>query len=160
MNPSTQIIVETISSAVPVAPTPQVNFEKRIEQYVKLRDLIKQMNQAHKDKMKVYNETLETLEGVLLTALNATGQDSAKTAAGTVYKTPKRTATLADAKAFQDWVKQHDAWDFVDWKANVTAVTDYIKEQNQLVADGTQAEPIPLPGVNYNETIEVGVRRK
>jgi len=42
-----------------------------------------------------------------------------------------------------------EAWDLLDRKANVTAVSDFIEENNA-----------PPPGVNFSTTYVVGVRRK
>ena len=120
----------------------------RVAQYVKLRDLIKEKNDAHKAAMKTHNETLEQLNSVLLSHLNNVGANSASTDGGTVYRTEKKSASLADAKTFMDFVIANNAWDLLDRKANVTAVEEFIK--------GNSAPP---PGVNFSSTYIVGVRR-
>jgi hypothetical protein len=143
------------------APMPAaINFEKRVEQFVRLRDEIKRIEQQQKDVLKPYKETLEKLKSVLLGYLNAVNTDSTKTAAGTVYRTVKKSASIADMTAFQAWVITQGDWNLVDWKANVTAVADYLADQEQKVATGAQMEVVPLPGVNFTQTIDVGVRRK
>jgi hypothetical protein len=120
----------------------------RVAQYVKLRDLIKEKNDAHKLAMKTHNETLEQLNSVLLSHLNNVGANSASTDNGTVYRTEKKSASLADGKLFMDYVIAQGAWDLLDRKANVTAVEEFIKGNNA-----------PPPGVNFSSTYVVGVRR-
>jgi hypothetical protein len=124
------------------------DIAKRIEQFVKLRDLIKQKNDAHKKVMTPYNETLEQLNSLLLAHLNTVSGNSVSTDAGTVYRTEKKSASLADGQAFMNYVIANNAWDLLDRKANVVAVEDFIKGNNT-----------PPPGVNYSCTQVVGVRR-
>lgn len=121
----------------------------RVDQYVKLRDLIKAKDDAHKTAMKPYRETLEQLNSVLLAHLNSIGGQSVSTEFGTVYRTEKSSASLADASAFMDYVIANQAFDLLDRKANVTAVEEFIKENNS-----------PPPGVNYQSRFEAGIRRK
>jgi len=129
------------------APT-KVGIDVRVEQYVKLRDKIKDMEAKHKEELKPYKETLEKLNAVILAHLNQVGGESIRTAAGTAYVTEKKTASLADPQAFMEYVVANEAWDLLDRKANVKAVGDYIDEYNA-----------PPPGVNYTSTSVVGVRR-
>lgn len=124
------------------------DIAKRVEQYVKLRDLIKQKNDEHKKAMAPFNETLEKLNSVLLAHLNSINGQSVSTEHGTVYRTEKSSASLADAQAFMDFVIANNAFDLIDRKANVTAVEEFIKENNA-----------PPPGVNYQSRYVAGIRR-
>jgi hypothetical protein len=85
---------------------------------------------------------------VLLNHLNAIGGNSLNTDAGTVYRTEKKSASLSDSTAFMDYVIANSAFDLLDRKANVTAVTEFVKENNT-----------PPPGVNFSSAYVVGVRR-
>ena len=125
-----------------------LDISKRVDQYVRLRDQIKKLDDEHKEKMKPYKEVLDKLNGVLLAHLNEIHGDSVRTGSGTVYRTAKKAASLADADAFMQFVIDNEAWDLLDRKANVTAVSDFIEENG-----GTP------PGVNFSSTYIVGVRR-
>ena len=126
----------------------KVGIDVRVEQYLKLRDKIKEMEARHKEELKPFKETLEKLNSVILAHLTQVGGESIRTAAGTAYVTEKKSATLADPQAFMDYVVSNEAWDLLDRKANVTAVADYISEHSA-----------PPPGVNFSTTNLVGVRR-
>lgn len=130
-------------------PTPAIDIEKRVAQYVALRDKIKELDDAHKAKMAPFREALEQLNGMLLKHLSDVNVDSAITGAGTVYRTAKKSASLADADAFMSYVITTDSWDLLDRKANVSAVEAFITEHKTLP-----------PGVNFNTMHVVGVRRK
>lgn len=128
-----------------------VDIRKRVAQYLALRDKIAAIKEEHKKVLEPYNETLEQLNEVLLNHLNEINSDSAAVnGVGTVYRTAKASASLADASAFMDFVIAHEQWDLLDRKANVTAVQDYMREH---------AGDLP-PGVNFNKRFVAGVRRK
>lgn len=126
----------------------QVTIEQRIDQYVKLRDMIKAKDDAHKKAMEPYRETLEKLNGVMLNHLNTIGADSVKASSGTVYRTTKRSASLEDGDAFMRHVITKEAWELLDRKANVAAVEAYFGENGVLP-----------PGVKISSQQVVGVRR-
>lgn len=128
---------------------PPENIEEMVSQYVRLRDKIKEADDAHKAKLKTSKEYLEILEGKMMEKLNAIGGESVRTAAGTVYRSTKKSATIADGDAFRQFVQENEAFDLVDWKANAPAVSDFINEHQ-----------VPPPGVNFSTTFTVGVRRK
>lgn len=126
-----------------------VDFEKRIGQFVQLRDKIKEMEDRHKAELKPYKEALETLNGMLLGFLLTTGQDNAAVkGVGTAYKKVKKSATIADAAAFRRHVIGGQLWDLIDFRANVTEVSRVIDETGE-----------PPPGINYSTLVDVGVRR-
>lgn len=124
------------------------NIDDLVSQYIRLRDKIKEVEDAHKEKLKTAKEHLEHLNNTLLDRLNQLGGESVKTAHGTVYRTTRRSASIADGDTFRQFVINNEAFDLVDWRANANAVDDFIKEQ--------QAPP---PGVNFSTTYTVGVRR-
>lgn len=128
------------------AQTPVVNFAERVDQYIKLRAKKKEIQDEQKAVIAKYNSALEKLEGLLLSWLEQTGQDNAKTAFGTVYKKERKSASLNDASQFLDYVIENGAWDLMDRKANVTACADYIEEHGSAP-----------PGVTFSREIEVGV---
>jgi hypothetical protein len=127
---------------------PPQNIEELVEQFVKLRDRLKEADDEHKKKTKDAREYLDKLNGKLLERLNEIGGESVKTAAGTVYRTTRRSATIADGDTFRQFVISTEGFDLVDWKANANAVDDFIK------SEGT-----PPPGVNFTTAFTVGVRR-
>ena len=127
---------------------PPVDINTRVGQYVKLRDLIKEKDDFHKEVMKPYRQALEDLNLVLLGHLDTIGVENAKTESGTVYMTAKKSVKIVDEPVFWDFVTTNEAWDLIDKKANVTAVSDYLEEH--------QALP---PGLDITTMNVVGVRR-
>lgn len=124
------------------------NIDELVSHYIRLRDRIKEVEDAHKAKLKDAKDLLEQLNNTLLERLNEMGGESVKTSSGTVYRTTRRSASLADGDAFRQFVIGNDAFDLVDWRANANAIDDFIKN-----------EKAPPPGVNFTMTYTVGVRR-
>ena len=55
---------------------------------------------------------------------------------------------MEDVQAFQNYVVANELFEMLDWKANVKAVEDFLKEFGELP-----------PGVKFTTTNLVGVRR-
>lgn len=128
---------------------PVVDIEKRVGQFVKLRDLKSEIEERHKAELKPINDSLDLLKQVLSRGLDQLNVDSAKTSCGTVSFSSKASAALADKSAFWTYVVTTGQFELLDYKANVTAVKEHI-EKNQGQAP---------PGVNYSVFRDVGVRR-
>lgn len=124
------------------------SIDELVSQYIKLRDKIKEADDAHKKKTEQARAYLDLLNGKLLERLNTLGGESVKTAHGTVYRTTRRSASIADGDTFRQYVIDNEGFDLVDWRANANAVDDFIKEHG-----------VQPPGVNFSTAFTVGVRR-
>lgn len=124
------------------------NIDDLVTQYIRLRDKLKEADEAHKEKTKNARAYLDLLNGKLLERLNDVGGDSVKTPHGTVYRTTRRSASIADGDSFRQYVIENEQFDLVDWRANANAVDDFIKEN-----------AVAPPGVNFSTAFTVGVRR-
>lgn len=124
-------------------------FDVVVDQYVRLRDAIKAADDAHDEKTKPARQRLEQLNDELLVMLNASGQESAKTAHGTCYVTSRKSASVSDAAEFRRFVIGSEAWDLIDFRANASGVEGFIQDNQS-----------PPPGVNFTVVNKVGVRRK
>src|SRR3982751_774705 len=96
----------------------KVDFESLIFAYVTIRDYIQKKNEEHEAFLAGRKQQLEMLNQFLLKALKATGQDSAKTKAGTAYRKSFVSVTVADKEAFRRHVIGTEDWDLIDWRAN------------------------------------------
>jgi hypothetical protein len=133
--------------ATPLTNT--IDVEKRVEQYIKLRDLKADIKSRHEDELKPVTETMVMIEDELKSALQQVNATNMKTDAGTVSLTTKASASAADIDAFWTWIITQGAFDMLDKKPNVTAITEYVKQNG-----------VAPPGVNYSTYQGIGVRRK
>lgn len=123
-------------------------FEKWSGFYVALRDKKREIEERHKEELKDINDTMNKLTEVMMQTLDKIGAQSIKTSQGTVYVSARYSASLADPKAFMDYVIANNKFDLLDRKANATACRDFVAE--------TGSQP---PGVNLSAIRTLGVRR-
>ena len=140
---------ETKPAAPTLPPVTGENVAMYVEKFIKLRDKVKEIEEGHKKQLEPYKTMLVTMNNMLLGHLNDTGADNISLkGVGTFYKSVKTTASLADADAFRRHVIGSEAWDLIDWRANSTAVKQFIDDHGQ-----------PPPGVNTSSVVTAGVRR-
>ena len=121
--------------------------QKMIEAYIKLRDKKSELDKDHKERCKPVVELMDTLEGKLLIALDASGMNSMGSSIGTVYKKIDTSASVEDFTKFEPWAL--DNWEKLDVKPNKTAL-------KEMLASGES----PPPGVKITQLASVGVQRK
>ncbi len=131
-----------------IAKDDVAKFERYIGAYVKQRDIIKEKNDAFAATMKPDTDLLNDLTAWLTNRLETVGAESVKTKAGTVYTTTRYSASLADAKAFMDFIIANNKFELLDRKANAPAVREFVAETGSLP-----------PGANLSAIQTVGVRR-
>lgn len=143
------------------APTTQPpNFDKRVGQYVQVRDKINALKEKHKEELLPWGELLDQLNTEIVGHLNTVGADSVSTAHGTAYKTEKKSVSIADMTAFWTYVVSQGDFDLIDKRANVTAVEAYINRRVEEAQSDPSIIPGPPPGVNFSSRYVAGVRRK
>jgi len=123
--------------------------------YIELRErrsVLKKDYETEDDKLKLM---MEKIESRLQSELTALGVESVKTAHGTVFKTYKEFASVADFDAMLAYIIEHEAWEMFEKRVSKTAVRN-IMEQS---VDGNYVNP-PPPGVNFSRTETVQIRRR
>ena len=123
--------------------------DKRVQQYVQVRDKLKQLEEEYEAQKAPWVEMKNQLEGWMMAYLDTSGADSIKTKHGTCHTITRVTASLADPDAFMKFVIANQKYELLDRRANAQAVRDYVQENKQLP-----------PGANLNTMISLGVRRK
>jgi len=139
---------ETLPVETPEAPPVSATVDKRVSQYIQVRDAIAKAKEKHEAELKPLVDLQNLLTGWLQEFMDTAGAENVKTSHGTCYQSTRYTASLADPEAFMAFVKSTSQYDLLDRKANVTAVKDYVAEHNTLP-----------PGVNLSAIKTVGVRR-
>lgn len=124
-----------------------VKLDKTVAKYIEFRRMEAEMKRRHKEELAPVFAAKEYLEGILLKALNETGQEMARTVAGTCYKTLKTSAQINDVSEFMRFVIGSERWDLLDKKANSPACLALREESGHAP-----------PGVNLDQRWEVGVR--
>ncbi len=124
-------------------------IDKRIAQYVAIREKLREMDAAHEEARKPLEEGINHLASILMDNLDRLGVSSMKTAFGTCYSSTRTTASVSDGDAFMSFVIANQEFDLLERRASATAVKAYVQEH-----DGN----LP-PGVNLNHLRSIGVRK-
>ena len=125
-----------------------MNYDDLVSKYIEFRDAKEAIEKKHKAKLKRINEAMKKIEAMVLEEFNATGQSSAKTEHGTATKMIRTSAKVADRDTFLDFVREEEAWQFIESRVNATAVTEYVEEHDELP-----------PGVDMSKMAWVSFRR-
>lgn len=123
--------MSTIKTHIPATPVAQT-LARRVEQYIRVRDQIDAMEEAHKKRKAPLLEIQNQLTGMMMAWLEQTGADSVKTPNGTFTNTTKTTASLDDPDAFMDFVKANNQFNLMNRVANPTAVRDFVEKNGSL----------------------------
>jgi hypothetical protein len=113
-----------------------------------VRDQLDRLEQRYEKERAPWVEKRKLLEGAALEFLKATGQESARTANGTIHVVTRHTASLADGEAFMEFVMARGLFELLERRASSTACRDYAEENGELP-----------PGVKIN-TFETAQVRK
>lgn len=124
------------------------DVENRIAQYVKLRDMMDQLEERQAAERKPLRAVIDQLGGWLQKFLDDNKLENLKTKSGSCYITTRFTASVQDPDGFMKFVKESGNFDLLERRANSTAVRDYVKEHNHLPT-----------GVNLTQLSSIGVRR-
>jgi hypothetical protein len=134
-----------MAKAAKVEVPPKVN--KMVQRYIQLRDKIAEIKETQRLELAPYDDMLNKLSGMMLQFLDETGQESAKTDEGTVYIRNQDSASLADPEAFMEYVRENDAYELMDRRANKTACREFAEEHGSMP-----------PGVKFTSIRTTGVR--
>ena len=120
-----------------------------IDHYIRLRDAKAQREEAAKQELRKYAKAMEAIEDQLLKAMQAEGTESVRTEAGTAYRYVKHQARVASKDDFFQFVKDHDAWNFVESRVKKTDAVAYMEEHQ-----------MPPPGIDIVSFESVGFRKR
>lgn len=123
------------------------DMQKRVLQYREIREAIERVKEKHEQELKPLRDIQEILSGRIRVFMETNKLENLRTKHGTATISTRYTATVADAEAFMNFVKDGN-WDLIERRANSTAVRAYTEEHKHLPA-----------GVNLSAVQTVGIRR-
>jgi hypothetical protein len=137
-----------VDNSPPEEPKHDYTFEFLVDAFIQNRDAIEKMEERHKLELKPAFRLRELLAEQLLLKLKATGQEMARTKAGTVSAAPRISISCSDPGIFMDYVRENDAYELLDRRPNKTACIEFNDVNGQLP-----------PGVKMNTKQDVNVQR-
>lgn len=128
--------------------TDPTRADRLTAKYIALRDFKERVDSEAKEKLAKIKLAMDTIEAEMLTFLNQSGQESAKTESGTFFKKMGTSAKVVDRDIFLTFVMDHEATNFLENRVNKTAVDEYIAEHGTLP-----------PGIDVTKVVTVSVNR-
>lgn len=119
-----------------------------VAKYMELRRLKESIDEEYKQKLGKVRDAMDMLESHFLKYFDSTGQTQIKTDDATVFVKTNDYAQVADWDAVLSFVKENDAYEFLEKRVSKTAVRDYIDDNKQVP-----------PGINYGSKLSVNVRK-
>jgi hypothetical protein len=103
-----------------------------VEKYVQLRDKKAEIDKSHREKVAKFNAAMGKIEAFLGEYFNDIGVESIRTSSGTAFRSTETTVKVDDRDAFLAFVRDSDAWAFLESRANKSAVDEYLKANEEL----------------------------
>lgn len=122
-----------------------VTAETLIAIFIRIRDRIAEIKEQ---QLAPLEEAKNIAVGKLLEFLDKTGQESARTNAGTVTAAIRTDASLADPDVFMDYVIDTGLFELLERRASKTACTEFLEAKGELP-----------PGVRLHSVRTVNVRK-
>lgn len=119
-----------------------------VKKYVELKRVLEKMEDAHKAKMAPLKQAAGKLEGYLMQYLSDSGQTQIKTPDATVFVKTNDYANVADWDAVLTFIRENEAYDFLEKRVSKNAVKEYIEAQKEVP-----------PGVNYGTKMTLNLRK-
>jgi hypothetical protein len=119
-----------------------------ITSYIRIRDRKREMETAHKEALKPFNQTLAQIEIALAKVMDDTGLENLPGGDGTAYRAVRSSVVVSDWDAFMGWVKETGAWHLLEHRAAKTAVEEVLAETNELP-----------PGISLSREVAVQIRK-
>lgn len=130
--------------------TTKITTDKIIENYINRRNQIKDLE----DQISELKALQAKCEQWMLNKLDEDGETSKKTPHGTVYVKVSESVTVADKDVFFNWVKDNDAWHFMEVRSAKSEVLNAMGDREDSGRPNS-----PPPGVSYIAIRNVGVRK-
>ncbi len=125
----------------------EMNANDLVGRYRALRDRKAQYKAEYDAKVADVERAMDLIETMLQKMMQDMGVKSLRTDNGTPYFTTQTSATVADWDAYLAWVRENDAWEFLEKRVNKTSVEQFKAANDDLP-----------PGVNWSERVKVNVK--
>lgn len=117
-----------------------------IGQYLKIRDFVAAQGKAFAEKMKPYNDAMETLEATMSSRMSARGMEegekgSIATVEGTCFRKKTNSIRVTSREDFMDFVFDGRREGFLTNHVGKEAVEEYV-EQFKSIPPGIEIVPI------------------
>lgn len=133
-----------------LAEIPNLPVEKLVKLFVKTREAKATLTREYDAKEAELKGIMEACENMMLKKADETGVEGFKTPYGTTFTAVETKITIADHKAFQDFVLTQNDLEFFQARVAQKRVEEYMKQHESET---------PPPGLNLYRNRVMRVRK-
>ena len=119
-----------------------------IAAYLKLRTAKEELVKKHKEELAPLNEAMLKCQLWVHQQLQSQGQQNTRTEAGSAFLQTDTSVTVESWDDTIAWIKENDAWDFLEKRVSKSVVQDYLEAANAIP-----------PGVKVTSDISCHIRK-
>lgn len=108
-----------------------MKLDEAVAKFIELRDERDALKKRHSRELEAITDKMDRIQNAILKLFQRTGQKSARTTAGTPYIQTRVSASVADRDAFLQFVRDNDAFEFLENRVSKTAVQQYMEEREE-----------------------------
>ncbi len=124
--------IQKIDAALLKGAFDSARIDDVVARYVAVRDEKEALIERQKLEVADYNEQLRDIERWCLGHLAASGSESIKTAAGTVFTKTQTSTKVEDRGVFFAWVLENEALDMLEARCSKLAVEAHLESTGEL----------------------------
>ena len=119
---------------------PDMKADELVLAYRKIRDTIKQKEDAHNEEIAGLKTQQDTLSAALLELCNEQNMDSIRTAAGTVTRTTLTRYWTNDWGSMYEFIRENDAMHLLEQRIHNGNMKQFLSENPDDLPVGLQAD--------------------
>lgn len=100
--------------------------------YLKLREQKEALARQHKEQMAPINDGMNKMLAWVQQKMQEQGLTNFRGTDGSAFLQTDRSVTSEDWNATLQWIRDNDAWEFLERRISKTVVQDYIEAHNQI----------------------------
>jgi hypothetical protein len=123
-----------------VADKVEVDLNKLVSVYLKLRDAIQEKEEQHKQELQELQSEFDVVSGVLLSHCTTQNIDSIKTPVGTISRRISTRYWTSDWDSMYQFIKEHDAPFLLEQRIHGSNMREFLENNPDAFPVGMQAE--------------------
>jgi hypothetical protein len=123
-----------------VANKVEVDLNKLVSVYLKLRDAIQEKEEQHKQELQELQSEFDVVSGVLLSHCTTQNIDSIKTPVGTISRRISTRYWTSDWDSMYQFIKEHDAPFLLEQRIHGSNMREFLENNPDAFPVGMQAE--------------------
>jgi hypothetical protein len=123
-----------------VADKVEVDLNKLVSVYLKLRDAIQEKEEQHKQELQELQSEFDVVSGVLLSHCTTQNIDSIKTPVGTISRRISTRYWTSDWDSMYQFINEHDAPFLLEQRIHGSNMREFLENNPNAFPVGMQAE--------------------